>query len=236
LEFGVKYTYNKPIIWEINYFLNSKKFSSNVVEKCFEIGGEMVISRFIEELNYLNRIVELMKNNYGNFVVQKALKLSLGLNKKRLVEMIIKNLEKLSDRKLILKWKSIINCNLNNDDSPNNFLTNNTNNNVNCNSNSNQKTLLSKLKMMSMNKNEFNSSFQENCQNNNFFIQNQFINNQIGFPNQYNQVITGNNINNSYLNLRNNNNIDFNNISNTNTGINRINFNNDYNIKSNYNL
>jgi hypothetical protein len=49
-----------------------------------------------------------MKNNYGNFVVQKALKLSTGHNKLKLISCIVKNIEKIGDRKIILKWKSIV--------------------------------------------------------------------------------------------------------------------------------
>lgn len=49
-----------------------------------------------------------MKNNYGNFVVQKALKLSSGQNKLKLISCIVKNIEKIGDRKIILKWKSIV--------------------------------------------------------------------------------------------------------------------------------
>jgi hypothetical protein len=49
-----------------------------------------------------------MKNNYGNFVVQKVLKLSSGNYKLKLLKCMIKNIEKIGDRKLIFKWKSII--------------------------------------------------------------------------------------------------------------------------------
>lgn len=50
-----------------------------------------------------------MKNNYGNYVVQKALKLSQGQMKAKLVNSIMKNIEKIGDKKLIMKWKSILN-------------------------------------------------------------------------------------------------------------------------------
>lgn len=49
-----------------------------------------------------------MKNNYGNYVVQKALKLAGEENKRRIIELIIRNLEKLNEKKLILKWRFII--------------------------------------------------------------------------------------------------------------------------------
>ena len=50
-----------------------------------------------------------MKNNYGNYVVQKALKLAKDVNKNKLINSIVKNIDKIGDRKLILKWQSIIN-------------------------------------------------------------------------------------------------------------------------------
>lgn len=55
-----------------------------------------------------------MKNAYGNYVVQKALKLVNGKNKNLLINTLTKNLDKLSDKKLISKWKIIINNSLGN--------------------------------------------------------------------------------------------------------------------------
>ena len=56
----------------------------------------------------MNRVVDLMKNDYGNFVIQKALKLSQNHNRKRLVKLIQKNVDKIGDNKLIFKWKNIV--------------------------------------------------------------------------------------------------------------------------------
>ena len=49
-----------------------------------------------------------MKSNYGNYVIQKALKLSKGENKNKLVYSAAKDVNKLNDNKLIIKWKSIL--------------------------------------------------------------------------------------------------------------------------------
>jgi hypothetical protein len=54
-----------------------------------------------------------MKNNYGNYVVQKALKLAKLPFKEQLITSIVKNIEKIGDRKLIFKWQSIITSHLN---------------------------------------------------------------------------------------------------------------------------
>lgn len=49
-----------------------------------------------------------MKNSYGNYVVQKALQLASSLHKSKLIIAIQKNIDKLGDKKLIMKWRSII--------------------------------------------------------------------------------------------------------------------------------
>ena len=49
-----------------------------------------------------------MRSNYGNYVIQKAIKLSKGENKKKLVFNAAKDINKLNDAKLIIKWKSIL--------------------------------------------------------------------------------------------------------------------------------
>jgi len=123
-----------PILNSFNgkfYEFSLNKFSSNVVEKCLEHGGDFVISKFIEEINYKTKVVDLMKNNFGNFVVQKALKMSNDKNLLRLIQLINKNLEKIGEKKLISKWKSIIqshdrfaNCNTSINNNANNSVLN----------------------------------------------------------------------------------------------------------------
>lgn len=49
-----------------------------------------------------------MKNNYGNYVVQSALKLSSGEHKESLINNMIENIERIKEKKLIQKWKQII--------------------------------------------------------------------------------------------------------------------------------
>jgi len=50
----------------------------------------------------------LLQNNFGNFVLQKALKLSKNENHKKLIDSINKNLEKINDKKLFDKWIPIL--------------------------------------------------------------------------------------------------------------------------------
>jgi hypothetical protein len=49
-----------------------------------------------------------MKNNYGNYVVQKALKVAKNGNKKRLMDCVVKNTDRLGEKKLIERWKTIV--------------------------------------------------------------------------------------------------------------------------------
>jgi hypothetical protein len=56
----------------------------------------------------LKLILDLMRNNYGNYVVQSALKLSKNNSKSILVDNMYQNMDKMNDMKLIHKWKGII--------------------------------------------------------------------------------------------------------------------------------
>ena len=54
-----------------------------------------------------------MRSNYGNYVIQKAIKLSKGEYKQKLVFNAAKDVNKLNDAKLIIKWKSILSPHIN---------------------------------------------------------------------------------------------------------------------------
>ena len=115
--------------WEINEILeilsnfhnkftilSMSKYSSNVVERCIE-KSPIILREYINEICENGRIAEIMKNNFGNYVIQKALKISIKNDKKKLAEEVERNIFKLNDKKLILKWKSIVSPHL---DSKNN--------------------------------------------------------------------------------------------------------------------
>jgi hypothetical protein len=88
--------------------LSLHKYSSNALEKCLEIGGEIAVNSFIAEITHNNNVLELMKNNFGNYVIQKALRLSQGNHKTMLISIIIKNIQKIGQKKLSYKWRTII--------------------------------------------------------------------------------------------------------------------------------
>jgi len=66
----------------------------------------------VKEVCNTDNITDLMVNSYGNYVVQKALKLSSKNDKIVLINNIYKNMQKIKDKKLIQKWKTIIESNL----------------------------------------------------------------------------------------------------------------------------
>ena len=108
-------------------FLSMEKYSSNVMEKYIEKSDE-ILTEYIDEIIKFGKLYEIMKNNFGNFVIQKALKLSYGENKKRLIIEVSKNICKLNDKKLIIKWKELIVLDLEKIKSDNFMLLNKTNN------------------------------------------------------------------------------------------------------------
>ena len=87
--------------------LSMEKYSSNVMERCIEKSDD-ILSQYINEVCESGKIFEVMKNNFGNYVIQKALKLCSGNDRKKLVIEVSKNIYKLNDKKLITKWKNLI--------------------------------------------------------------------------------------------------------------------------------
>ena len=87
--------------------LSNQKYSSNAVERIIEKNKEN-LEYYIEQICCENNLIEVIRNNFGNYVIQKAVKLSSGKMRKKLISKIIKNLNKLGDEKIINKWKYII--------------------------------------------------------------------------------------------------------------------------------
>ena len=94
------------------YSLSLEKYASNVVERCIE-KDENILNNYIDEIISSNHIYDVMKSNYGNYVIQKAIKLSKGDSKNKLIFNAAKDVNKLNDCKLIIKWKSILSPHIN---------------------------------------------------------------------------------------------------------------------------
>jgi hypothetical protein len=89
--------------------LSVQKFSSNVIEKCIE-KSQYFLKEFLNECNANNFCGTgvLMQSNYGNYVIQTALKVISGKDRDDFIVGIYKNFSKITDKKLISKWKNIL--------------------------------------------------------------------------------------------------------------------------------
>jgi hypothetical protein len=96
-----------------NFFaLSLEKYASNVIERCIEKDKE-ILENYINEIIENKCISNVMKSNYGNYVVQKVIKLAEGENKKKFVFNAAKDIDKINDNKLIQKWKSLLSPHIN---------------------------------------------------------------------------------------------------------------------------
>ncbi|KAK3985558.1 armadillo-type protein [Cladorrhinum sp. PSN332] len=68
--------------------LSKHKFSSNVVEKCLRCAMEPARDDIISEILNSGHMEGLLRDNFGNYVVQTALEYSSQITKQRLVEAI----------------------------------------------------------------------------------------------------------------------------------------------------
>ena len=101
------------ILFKENFFkLSLEKYASNVIERCIE-KDEEILNDYIDEIINSNCIYDVMKSNYGNYVIQKAIKLAKGEYKNKFVFTAAKEINKLNDNKLIQKWKSILSTHIN---------------------------------------------------------------------------------------------------------------------------
>jgi hypothetical protein len=96
-----------------------QKYSAQVIDKCFDLIKDDFINSYIDEIIKNNRVVDLIKNNIGNSVIQKTLRVANEQYKLKLTQYVDNNIERLGDNKLIYNWKIITNNVMNND---NNFM------------------------------------------------------------------------------------------------------------------
>lgn len=90
--------------------LSTQKYSSNVIEKCFELDQNFLIDFINANIYSENTLTVLLKNIFGNYVLQTVLKyIEDDNNKKKIKKQIESCLEKVHDNKIIYKWKKILN-------------------------------------------------------------------------------------------------------------------------------
>ena len=83
------------IIIENISMLSIQKYSSNVAEKIIELLDEEKREKLSEELFYNNKLMAVLKNKYGRYVLQKALK-SMGKKQKEEIAKYYNNKSNLS--------------------------------------------------------------------------------------------------------------------------------------------
>lgn len=106
-----------------------EKYSSNVIEKCLDVDDsnansnanlnsnsnsnsknekDSLVTKYILEITGNNSTLDVMKNMYGNFVIQKALKYSDKKHKQILIDHILKSIDRMGDKKIEDKWREIV--------------------------------------------------------------------------------------------------------------------------------
>ena len=88
--------------------LATQKYSSNVIEKSIEKSGRFA-EEFVKEMNHTEGTFSLLlKNSYGNYVIQAALKVVNVSHRIALIQLIEQHLDQINDKKLTSKWRNII--------------------------------------------------------------------------------------------------------------------------------
>ena len=80
------------------------KLETNCLLKLLDWINYQVLIHLLAELTFL----ALMRNSFGNYVVQKAINISEGTMKEELANAIKSNIEHLAEKKLKSKWKQIL--------------------------------------------------------------------------------------------------------------------------------
>ena len=97
------------IIYEKIIPLCKEKYSSNVIEKIFEINNPNVVNQLIDYISQSeNKVMELLTNKYGNYIIQKILSICQDKNLfYRILNIIAKNISTINNvsfgKKLINK-------------------------------------------------------------------------------------------------------------------------------------
>ena len=88
--------------------LSIQKFSSNVVEKCLQMCSDEQRDDVITHIAQIDKLSNVMKNSFGNYVVQKALTFCDGSVKEKLIESIERSIPDIQDKKIRNKWEQIM--------------------------------------------------------------------------------------------------------------------------------
>lgn len=62
----------------------------------------------ILQISKIDKLVTVMRNSYGNYVVQTALEMALGDTKLALADTIYENIPSIQDKKIRVKWAQLL--------------------------------------------------------------------------------------------------------------------------------
>ncbi len=211
-------------------FLAKQKYSSNVIEKCFDYCSNKMKERIINQLSDERIIRDLLKDMYGNYVLQKTLSMIQDIKKKQnflqIVGSELPNLQYLPFgpkliKKLVLSFpelkKYANQINLNNNNNFNNNMMNPNNYYMNMNQLNRQMINLN-INNIANNISNVNNYYgmmgmnNSLMGNNNNPLMNHLQNNNMQMQNQYNMMNNYNMINRDQMNP----NTNFNNFMNQN--------------------
>jgi hypothetical protein len=88
--------------------LSTQKYSSHAVEMAFEMASEKVRREYIERLAGLPSLVQVIRNSFGNYVVQRALQTSQGADLRILSNAVYEALPLIPEKKIKKKWGQMI--------------------------------------------------------------------------------------------------------------------------------
>ena len=115
------------IIENVCYYAKHK-YSSNVVEKCFDFCDGVIKQRLINRILKTENIIDLIIDEHGNYVVQKVLALSNNEIQKQMLNIIISQFDKLKMlpfgeriiNRLLASYPDILNMDYSNNSQNNN--------------------------------------------------------------------------------------------------------------------
>ena len=155
------------------YDLSIHKFASNIIERCLYFGTKEQKNNIINEIiskedNFHDSIIYLMKDKFGNYVVQKMIENSDKDKRDEIVNRIINSpllKKKEGYTKHVISYIEQLGYKINEDKKSQNKINNNINNNINISNNINNFSTANNINNIS-NANNINNNNVNNNRNN----------------------------------------------------------------------
>ena len=79
-----------------------------MIETCLKAADEQTRAFYIQEIAASSKLHTLINHNYGNYVVQSALRLANPVDKMTLINAIKQSIPQIQDKKVRQKWQQEI--------------------------------------------------------------------------------------------------------------------------------